>query len=191
MPFYSSSLLSLTVAHLGDTRAILASSAQGRAHPLTENHHADSRIESERLRKTGTGIVTDSFGETRFGGTLANTRGFGDRDFKSSGVIAEPEVHKRVLRGDEWAFLVIVSDGITDVARDDEIVDLVRGHSDPNRAAAKILGFAEDLGSEDNMTVMVVPLPGWGKMGGVDGSAERRKFKLKQVNGNSSRQKRM
>lgn len=99
LPYYTSSLLSLTIAHLGDTRAILASRSSGRATPLTENHHPDSRIESERLRQSGTGIVTDSFGESRWGGTLANTRGVGDREFKTLGVIGEPVVTKRVLKG--------------------------------------------------------------------------------------------
>lgn len=98
LPFYASSLLSLTIAHLGDTRAILAS-ISGRAVALTENHHPDSRVESERLRQSGTGILTDSFGESRFGGTLANTRGLGDRQAKSLGVFGEPEVSTRVLQG--------------------------------------------------------------------------------------------
>lgn len=99
LPYHSSSLLSLTIAHLGDTRALLASTSSGRAQPLTENHHPDSRVESERLRTSGTGIVTDSFGESRWGGTLANTRGIGDREFKTLGVVGEPEVSKRVLKG--------------------------------------------------------------------------------------------
>lgn len=98
-PYYASSLISLTVSHLGDTSCLLASSSQGRARRLTENHHGDSRVEGERLRTSGTGIITDSFGESRWGGTLANTRGIGDREFKSLGVIGEPEITKRVLKG--------------------------------------------------------------------------------------------
>lgn len=60
LPYYSSSLIALTVAHLGDTRALLASTSTGTATALTENHHPDSRVESERLRQSGTGIVTVS-----------------------------------------------------------------------------------------------------------------------------------
>lgn len=48
--------------------------------------------------------------------------------------------------GLEWAFLVLVSDGISDVMSDQEIVDLVRGTADPTRAANKIVSFAEDVG---------------------------------------------
>ncbi|GAA6063566.1 hypothetical protein JCM10212_004497 [Sporobolomyces blumeae] len=191
LPYYASSLLSLTIAHLGDTSLVLASSGSGRARRLTEPHHGDSRVEGERLRTSGTGIVTDSFGETRWGGTLANTRGIGDREFKSLGVIGEPEVSKRVLKGEDWSFLVLASDGITDVMSDQEIVDLTRGHKDPNVAAKKIVGFAEDVGGEDNMTCLVVPLPGWAKMGGMDTTADRREYRLRQFNSSSRRQKRM
>lgn len=190
-PYYASSLLSLTISHLGDTTALLSTTAQGRARRLTEPHHGDSRVEGERLRTSGTGIVTDSFGESRWGGTLANTRGIGDREFKSLGVIGEPEITKRVLKGEEWSFLVLLSDGITDVISDQEIIDLVRGHRDPTQAAKKIVSFAEDVGGEDNMTCIVVPLPGWGKMGGMDTTADRREYRVRQFNGASRRQKRM
>ncbi|GAA5917877.1 hypothetical protein JCM5296_000804 [Sporobolomyces johnsonii] len=190
-PYYASSLLSLTIAHLGDTSALLSTASQGRARRLTEPHHGDSRTESERLRTSGTGILTDSFGESRFGGTLANTRGIGDREFKTLGVIGEPEITKRVLKGEEWAFLVLTSDGITDVMSDQEIVDLCRGINDPTLAAKKIVAFAEDVGGEDNMTALVVPLPGWGRMGGLDTTADRREYRLRQAAGSNSRQKRM
>ncbi|KAM0786688.1 hypothetical protein ACM66B_002133 [Microbotryomycetes sp. NB124-2] len=191
LPYYASQLISLTVAHLGDTRAILASTSSGRARVLTETHHPDSRVESERLRQSGTGIVTDSFGEMRWGGSLANTRGIGDKEFKTLGVIGEPVITKMVLKGEEWSFLVLVSDGVADAMSDQEIVDLCRGVQDPSKAAARIVGFAEDVGGEDNMTAIVVPLPGWGRMGGVDSSASRREYRLNQNSGASSRQKRM
>lgn len=41
------------------------------------------------------------------------------------------------------------------------------------------------------MTAIVIPLPGWGKMGGVDMSASRREFRLRQNTGQSGRSKRM
>lgn len=45
-------------------------------------HHPDDRSESERLRKMGAGMITDSFGEARWMGALANTRAFGDSKYK-------------------------------------------------------------------------------------------------------------
>jgi protein phosphatase PTC6 len=47
---------------------------------------------------------------------------------------------------------------------DSEVVDLARHAPDPKTAAERILSFAEELGGEDNATVMVVPLAGWGKV---------------------------
>ncbi|GJN93463.1 hypothetical protein Rhopal_006520-T1 [Rhodotorula paludigena] len=190
-PYYASALLSLTVAHLGDTTALLASSNSGRARRLTQAHHADSRTESERLRTSGTGIITDSFGESRWGGVVANTRAIGDREFKPVGVIGEPEIYKRVLRGPEWSFLLLCSDGVTDSLSDQEIVDLVRGQSDPSAAAKKIVSFAEDVGAEDNLTCVVVPLPGWGRMGGLDTTSSMREYRMRNASGASGRQKRM
>ncbi|POY76295.1 hypothetical protein BMF94_0490 [Rhodotorula taiwanensis] len=190
-PYYASSLLSLTIAHLGDTSALLASTQSGRARRLTENHHADSRTESERLRTSGTGIITDSFGESRWGGVVANTRAVGDAEFKPVGVIAEPDITKRVFRGDEFSHLILLSDGITDSLSDQEIVDLTRGFRDPAQAAKKIVSFAEDIGADDNLTCLVVPLPGFGRMGGMDTTASRREYRQRQMSSASSRQKRM
>lgn len=106
---------------------------------MTENHHADSRLESTRLRKLGTGLVTDSFGEARYvlqfttfvlqsltpwasqmdgrsreyqrvsclrSKTIADLvcsfsiDRLGDEDYKPVGVTPEPEVKRRVLKGD-------------------------------------------------------------------------------------------
>lgn len=49
-----------------DTRVLLCSS-QGDVFPMTENHHADARVESIRLRRMmGSALIADSFGETRY-----------------------------------------------------------------------------------------------------------------------------
>ncbi|EFP77080.2 uncharacterized protein PGTG_03036 [Puccinia graminis f. sp. tritici CRL 75-36-700-3] len=66
-PHFSSPLLSLVVAHLGNTSALLCSAIDGKVLPLTEYHHPDSRVESDRLRRIGTGLITDSFGESPWG----------------------------------------------------------------------------------------------------------------------------
>lgn len=43
-----------------------------------------------------------------------------------------------MLVGAEWAFVVLLSDGVSDVMSDQEIVDLCRGIADPTRAANKV-----------------------------------------------------
>jgi protein phosphatase PTC6 len=180
-PWYSSQLLSVTSIHIGDTRMLLCPVSDGRAIPLTNYHHPDDRAEAERLRKVGAGLITDSFGEARWMGALANTRAFGDSQFKKAGVTPEPEVITQILKGDDFAFIIAFSDGIGGVVSDQEVVDLCRSAAHPHEAAKAVLRYAEALGSEDNATVMCIPLRGWGKVSGEDGTAEKRRYKLSKV----------
>ncbi|EGO05199.1 hypothetical protein SERLA73DRAFT_82709 [Serpula lacrymans var. lacrymans S7.3] len=190
-PFFSSDKLALTVAHCGDTRVLLCSTTGGAVFPMTENHRADTRIESIRLRRMmGSALITDSFGESRWMGALANTRAIGDLQYKRFGVTPEPEVRSKLLRGQDWAYIVLVSDGISSVVSDDEVVDLARDAPNPKVAAQRILSFAEDMGSEDNATVVVVPLAGWGKIEGPDKTRALRDYRRRQAVG-SERQRRM
>ncbi|KAJ3721523.1 protein serine/threonine phosphatase 2C [Lentinula raphanica] len=190
-PFFSAKRLALTVAHCGDTRVLLCSTDGGKVLPMTENHHADARGESIRLRRMmGSSLITDSYGESRWMGALANTRGLGDLRYKKFGVTAEPEVRTKLLEGDEWAYIVLVSDGVSSTLSDDEIVDLARDAPDPKVAAERILSFVQELGGEDNRTAIVIPLSGWGKIQGPDKTKELREYRRKQAEG-SERQRRM
>ncbi|KDR85317.1 hypothetical protein GALMADRAFT_234115 [Galerina marginata CBS 339.88] len=190
-PFFSADKLALTVAHCGDTRVLLCSVNNGQVFPMTETHHADAHVESIRLRRMmGSSLITDSFGESRWMGALANTRCLGDLRYKRFGVTPEPEVRKKLLEGKNWAFIVLVSDGISSILSDAEIVDLARGASDPKSAADRILAFSEELGGDDNATAIVVPLAGWGKVVGPDRTKDLREYRRRQAVG-SERQRRM
>lgn len=160
---------------------LLCPTSDGHAIPLTNYHHPDDRAEAERLRRVGAGLITDSFGEARWMGALANTRAFGDSHFKKAGVTAEPEVISQVLKGDDFAFVVCFSDGIGGVVSDQEVVDLCRGAQHPHDAAKNVLRYAEELGSDDNATVVVIPLRGWGNVGGEDRTKETREYKKSKV----------
>ena len=83
--------------------------------------------------------------------------------------------------GGDWAFLVLISDGISAILSDDEIVDLVRGANDPKTAAEKILAFSEELGGNDNATAIVIPLAGWNKIDGPDKTRELRDYRRLQA----------
>ena len=162
-PWYSSEYLALTTIQLGDTRFVLCDAETGQAHPLTQLHHPDEPTELERLSRQGAGVVTDSFGEVRFMGTLANTRSFGDTQTKRYGMTAEPDVHTHILRGSSFAFVVGFSDGISGVMSDQEVVDECCRARHPQDAARRVMKYADDLGSDDNATVICVPLKGWDK----------------------------
>lgn len=99
-PFFAAPTLSLTVAHVGDTR-ILLTTTDGKTEALTESHHADARVELARLRRLAgrTGSVVDAFGETRWMGAVENTRALGDGRWKKDGVTAEPQISSRVIDG--------------------------------------------------------------------------------------------
>ncbi len=163
LPFWDTPNCELHVAHVGDTRVLACRTKAGLAMPLTRDHHPSSTTESARLRRFAHGFGIDSFGEERFG-FLANTRAFGDMPMKKLGVSAEPEITTIVSgQGDhELAFVVLVTDGVTNVLSDQEIVDIVKGSPDPKKAAVKIVDLAESLGTQDNSTCIVVRLSGWG-----------------------------
>lgn len=190
-PFFAAHRVALTVAHCGDTRVLLCSTKGGKVFPMTENHHADAHVETIRLRRMmGSALITDSFGESRWMGALANTRCLGDLRYKKFGVTPEPEVRTKLLEGTDWAYVVFVSDGISSMMSDDEVVDLARDAPDPKSAAQRILDFAEEMGGDDNATAIVVPLAGWGKIQGPDKTKDLREYRLRQAVG-SERQRRM
>ncbi|KAG0086183.1 hypothetical protein BGZ92_008349 [Podila epicladia] len=154
--------LELTVAHVGDTKVLLCEAPRGESVQLTTDHHPDAVVEAERIRKMAAYVSADSFGENMFLGQLANTRALGDVAMKQFGVSAEPELVRRTVKANEAAFMVLISDGISSVMSNQEVVDCVKLEDNPTQAAANVLNLAEQLGAEDNCTVMVVKLPAWG-----------------------------
>ncbi|KAI9501656.1 phosphatase 2C-like domain-containing protein, partial [Coemansia spiralis] len=183
LPFWSHySQLNLVVSNVGDSKAILCKVDEegGLAEALSTPHHPGVHGERERLQRHGAFFSRDSFGEERAMARVANTRAFGDWQVKRFGVIAEPELNHYELQGDEAAFIVLVSDGLTSVLTDQEIVDVVKGCADPAKAAKKLVDIAEQLGSDDNMTAQVLRLPGW-DFSLKDLTAEHRKMRLESV----------
>lgn len=185
-PFWHPSTPStLYSAHCGDTRILLSRVSDGAAVSLTTNHHPSSPSESERLRRWAASFVTDSFGEERMSG-LANTRAFGDMGSKRMGVSAEPEIRHVDLGPSEYAFMVLVSDGVSGGVGDQEIVDMVKEQKTPELGAREVVSFATEVGSDgDNATALVVRLGGWERRneggGGSLGTKEGREWRRKEA----------
>lgn len=181
-PATSSSML---VAHVGDTKVLVCSTATGVGVPLTTEHHPSSPIEANRLRRYAATFVTDSFGEERISG-LANTRAFGDISFKRIGVSAEPEIKRIELGAAEYSFMVLVSDGISGTLSDQEIVDIVKEAKTPEQASRDVVSFATEVSTEgDNATCLVIRLGGWerrqeGGYGSI-GTKESRDYKRQEA----------
>ncbi|ABN65576.2 predicted protein, partial [Scheffersomyces stipitis CBS 6054] len=190
--FNRKTISKLTIAHVGDTSAILVD-RDGKAHTLTQSHHPSNPSEASRLRKYAANFfMTDSFGEERFI-ALANTRAFGDINFKQMGVTAEPEVTEYII-GDaqtiQQDFLILVTDGVTDVLTDQEIADIVmvhfnlKGHdiASPQMGAEEVIKFVEYVGGSDNATCLIIRLNGWGKWPVIDRTGELRQERLNDFN---------
>jgi protein phosphatase PTC6 len=77
--------------------------------------------------------------------------------------------------------MVLISDGISSVVSDQEIVDLARGATSPKHAAMRILSFAEEMGSSDNLTAIVLPFIGWGNVNGPDKTRKLREYRSSQM----------
>ena len=187
-PATSSSML---IAHVGDTRVIICSTATGAGIPLTSDHHPSSPVESNRLRRYAATFVTDSFGEERISG-LANTRAFGDIASKRIGVSAEPEIKRVELGAAEYSFIVMVSDGVSGTLNDQEIVDIVKEAKTPDQAARDVVSFATEVSTEgDNATCIVVRMGGWERRqeGGTGsmGTKESREWKREEASGPRNR----
>jgi protein phosphatase PTC6 len=162
MPYWHpASPATLITSHVGDTRILLCETATGQAVPTTSNHHPNHPKEAERMRRYAATFVTDSFGEERVQG-LANTRSFGDMASKRIGVSAEPEITRIEMSPAEYAFMVLVSDGISGTLGDQEIVDIVKEARTPEQGARDVVSFATEVSTEgDNATCMVIRMGGW------------------------------
>ena len=80
---------------------------------------------------------------------------------------------------------MFVSDGISSLLSDNEVVDLTRGTLNPKVAAERIMSFSQDLGGDDNATAIVVPLAGWGKISGPDKTKDLREYRWRQASASS------
>jgi protein phosphatase PTC6 len=112
----------------------------------------------------------------------SNTRAFGDMASKRIGVSAEPELTRIEIQPAEYAFMVLVSDGVSGTLSDQEIVDIVKEAKTADEAAKNVISFATEVSQDgDNATCLVVRLGGWERRqeGGVGslGTKEARDFK--------------
>jgi protein phosphatase 1L len=121
----------LTVAHLGDSRAVLCRA--GKAVALTVDHKPDDASERARIEAQG-GFVTERGYCMRVQGVLAMSRALGNRLLKPY-VSDEPTVSSFPLAQHD-SFFVLASDGLYDVFDDSEVVKLVRSTKSPEGARA-------------------------------------------------------
>lgn len=150
----------LTVAHVGDSRAVLARRASPVSRTLTTDHTLKSS--SERARVAAAGGVTK---RTRLVGVrkdLELTRALGDREFKDAGgkaLIAEPDLSVHRIVADD-AMLLVASDGLWDLPflDADTVAGMALQGGEVKRTAEAIVREAIRFGSRDNVALVLVRL---------------------------------
>eukprot|EP00095_Tigriopus_kingsejongensis_P010567 snap_masked-scaffold1889_size25432-processed-gene-0.2 protein:Tk10567 transcript:snap_masked-scaffold1889_size25432-processed-gene-0.2-mRNA-1 annotation:"protein phosphatase mitochondrial" len=151
----------LVLAQVGDSRAIL--SRDGEVRTLTRDHCPSDPQEQSRIEKHGGSVSYDTIGRYMVNHRLAMSRSIGDLDLKPFGVSAEPDLIRLNFKHGKDSFLVLTTDGVNFVMSDEEVVDCVNQGATPQEGAKKLVDQALLYASEDNITVIVVPLGSWGK----------------------------
>ncbi|KAM0051198.1 putative protein-serine/threonine phosphatase [Helianthus debilis subsp. tardiflorus] len=149
----------LVVSNAGDCRAVV--SRGGAAEALTLDHRPSRPDEKQRIESLG-GYVDCSRGVSRVLGSLAVSRGIGDRSLKQW-ITAEPET-KMFKIMPEYEFLIMASDGLWEKVSNQEAVDLARplcastDKLDAISACKKLVELSVSRGSLDDTSVMIVQL---------------------------------
>lgn len=121
---------------------------------LSFAHKPDEPSEKKRIQALGGFVAGNDC--ARLQGVLAVSRGFGDLSLKQW-VTAEPAIRRfDVIEGDRY--LVIASDGMTDVLLPSEVGPIVAEAGNVESAAQELVDVSLAEGSSDNVGVLVVDL---------------------------------
>lgn len=151
----------LHVANIGDARAVMSKGKK--AHELTHDHKASDPAEVKRIRSAGGDVSPESAASvarvhSKAGNAeLAVARAFGDHNYP--GVTAMPHLSEFDTTNSE--FLILACDGVWDVMKNQEAVDLINrliasGEKDPNTLANALVQDALSKGTHDNVTASIL-----------------------------------
>lgn len=140
----------LWIANVGDSRAVLCE--RGAANQLTVDH--EPHVERKCIEKRG-GFVTILPGDVpRVNGQLAVARAFGDQSLKAH-LSSEPDV-RHVPIDSSMEFVILASDGLWKVIKNQEAVDLIKNIKDPQTAAKRLTTEALARKSKDDISCIVI-----------------------------------
>lgn len=152
------------VANAGDSRAVLCSGDVAVA--MSEDHKPEDDKELQRINSAGAFVMNG-----RVNGELAVARAFGDFSMKGMSdlppaaqpVSVVPDVVEQVIN-DEAQFLLLACDGIWDVMSNqvacDYLLRRIQDEKEPlDTACNRLLDECLELGSKDNMSVVVFTFP--------------------------------
>lgn len=89
------------------------------------------------------------------------TRAIGSFHLRDRGVISLPSILSGTLDANQDCFLLLGTDGVFDFATDDETVSSALRMPGAAQAAFGVCENALFLGSTDNTTSVILPLPAW------------------------------
>ncbi|XP_028189245.1 probable protein phosphatase 2C 25 isoform X1 [Glycine soja] len=149
----------LVVSNAGDCRAVISRGDMAEA--LTSDHKPSREDERDRIETQG-GYVDVCRGVWSIQGSLAVSRGIGDRNLKQW-VIAEPET-KVIKIEPQHDLLILASDGLWEKVSNQEAVDIARplcvgnNRQQPLLACKKLVELSVSRGSLDDISVMIIKL---------------------------------
>jgi serine/threonine protein phosphatase PrpC len=144
----------LAVAHVGDSRAYLF--RHGELGRLTQDH----TLVEELVRR---GKLTEEQAAEHPQRSIIT---------RALGVDPEVEVDTRTYAGRAGDVVLLCSDGLTSMISEEEIVSILNGEDDLDRAAERLIAAANEAGGRDNITVILFRLEEVGGPAGSDQPTE-------------------
>lgn len=175
------------ICNLGDSRCLLYNSKQELPSFLTRDHKPNDPIEKKRIMAIPGGFIEDG----RLNGKLSVSRSLGDSALVPY-VSCIPDINVQEIDPDD-EFLVLATDGLWDTLAPEgisatdrnsgylstptmvskqleeskEIVRIVQSSSGPSAASKKLVEYAYNKGSTDNISVVVIFLKHQGSAKGT------------------------
>jgi protein phosphatase PTC1 len=152
--------------NLGDSRAILVNSAHKVIYSTTDQKPSDP---SEKARIEAAGGKVYKYGVDRVNGILAVSRAFGDKmeglkitngvyNGANSPVTANPVITAVELNAGKEYYLILACDGLWDVMKNEDVAE-VTGIKEIKTLCSYLVDRAiDELGSNDNVSVMVATI---------------------------------
>ena len=138
----------LYCANVGDSRCVLVNKKG--IMRLSRDDRTDDPKEKDRITKQGGTIING-----RVNGILMLSRAFGDWRLKNAGVIVDPHII-RIEINDDDLYLIIASDGIWDVIKDEECKGLTELNPNTLQICKNIVVESLNRISQDNISCFVI-----------------------------------
>ena len=140
----------LRCMNVGDSRCVLVNRKE--VIRMSYDDRVDDPKEQERVKRQK-GVIYNG----RICGLLMLSRCFGDWAIKEYGITVEPHIYEQELNDDNL-FLIMATDGVWDVIKDEELMALTRTNSNSLEIAKNIIVEALHRGSQDNISCFVINL---------------------------------